>query len=382
VLVRQRVRDALWLALWMIVLAYTSWYSLVFATVMIAVAILARPGDWMRRPLRIAALCALSATVAAVAVVPLSIPYRRVAIEQGLVRTLGGVGQFSATLKGYVASPGRLHFYAWDDNAFRSEIEAFFPGVAVTALSIAAVVLVLRREGPRHGADPSLTRRRVAMLVAVAAAGLILSLGTNTPVYGWVYSVFPPLHVIRAAARFGNLFLLAVALLAAIGIARLRSFGAFGRHATALTIAIIVIIHAEALRAPFEYTRFGGIPNLYSILAREPGRVVLVEQPFYHPQTIFQNAEYVLNSTAHWRALVNGYSGYTPKSYRDHAETFWFFPRDHAIQAMRQAGVTHVMVHPRRFHADAAEMQEMVLASPHLERIAVGRDEMTLYRLR
>ena len=79
---------------------------------------------------------------------------------------------------------------------------------------------------------------------------------------------------------------------------------------------------------------------------------------------------------------MNGYSGYTPASYRAYADTFWFFPREHAIQAMRRAGVTHVMVHPRRFERDAAEMQRTIAASPYLERIAVGRHDMTLYRLR
>ena len=46
------------------------------------------------------------------------------------------------------------------------------------------------------------------MLVAIAAAGVVLSLGTRTPVYGWVYNIFPPLQGLRAASRFGNLFLL------------------------------------------------------------------------------------------------------------------------------------------------------------------------------
>ena len=141
-------------------------------------------------------------------------------------------------------------------------------------------------------------------------------------------------------------------------------------------------MNGEALRAPYHYGTFEGIPNLYSILAREPGRVVLVEQPFYPPQGIFHNAEYVLNSTAHWRPLMNGYSGHMPRSYREYADTFWYFPREHAIQAMRKAGVTHVMVHPRRFDRDAAEVERTIAASPYLERLAVGRNGMALYRLR
>ena len=117
------------------------------------------------------------------------------------------------------------------------------------------------------------------------------------------------------------------------------------------------------------------------MLAKEPGRVVLVEAPFYPPQAVFENGGYVLASTAHWRPLMNGYSGYTPTSYREYAASFWFFPEDFAIQAMRRAGVTHVMVHPSRFYQDAEKVMAQVAASPYLERVAIGRGGMVLYRL-
>ena len=376
-LLYRRTRDALWLALWMTAMAYTSGHFLIFATVMIAVALLSRPAEWIREPLAVLPRFALAAALTTAAVLPLSLPYQRVAREQGLVRSLENVGEYSATLKGYLAAAGRLHYSTWSAPLFQNDVDAFFPGVTVLALSLAAVVLAWRDRTAGAGT----TRRRTTMLIAIGGVGMVLSLGTHTPVYGWLYAIFPPLSSIRAAARFGNLFLLALALLAGMGAALLRSSGVFGRHATAATIALIALVNVEAIRAPFHYSRFDGIPNLYSLLAREPGRVVLVEQPFYPPQGIFENAEYVLNSTAHWRPLMNGYSGFIPQSYRDYAETFWFFPREHAIQAMRRAGVTHVMVHPLRFRRDAPEMKRMIDASPFLERLAVGRNEITLYRL-
>ena len=90
----------------------------------------------------------------------------------------------------------------------------------------------------------------------------------------------------------------------------------------------------------------------------------------------------MLNSTAHWRKLMNGYSGYIPESYRRNAALFWYFPEPHAIEAMRRAGATHVMVHPEGFGAEAEEMWRTVAASPHLERIAMTPGGPALYRLR
>lgn len=221
------------------------------------------------------------------------------------------------------------------------------------------------------------------MLVAIATTGVLLSLGTRTPVYGWVYSVFPPMQGLRAAARFGNLFLLGMAVLAALGLAGLRP-RLPARWGGLIVAGLVMLANIESLRAPLYYTRFNGIPAIYSLLAREPGRVVLVEVPFFPPQGVFQNGRYVLNSTAHWRPLMNGYSGYTPGAYRRYAASFWYFPQEHAIQEMRRAGATHIMVHPGGFgdEAEVRKMWQIVAASPYLQRIAITPGGPALYRLR
>ena len=389
-LVHGRWRDAVWLAVWMAAMAYTSGYLIVFAAVMIAVVILARVPDWWQRPGRAAMLFGGATLLAAVAVVPAYLPYRRVA-RLGMVRSIEAVTDFSATLKGYLAAAGRIHFSTWSSGFWANPVDAFFPGFVVIALAGAAIVWAITSVRNRHenrahaetAASTALGRRRIAMLVAIAATGVILSLGTRTPVYGWLYQVFPPMQGLRAASRFGNLFLLGMAVLSAYGLAALRP-RLSTKWASLVAVALVVLSNVEQLRAPLFYSRFSGIPPIYSLLAEEPGRVVLVEVPFYPPQGVFQNGTYVLNSTAHWRPLMNGYSGYTPGPYRKFAESFWYFPREHAIQAMRRAGATHVMIHPGSFgnEAEQAQMWHDVAASPYLERIATTPGGPALYRLK
>jgi hypothetical protein len=389
ILVRRRWRDAVWLAVWMAAMAYTSGYLIVFATVMIAVVLLARVKDWWSHVTRVAMLFGGATLLAGIAVVPVYLPYRRVA-RLGMVRSIEAVNDFSATLKGYLAAAGRIHFSTWSAGFWANPVDAFFPGFVVIVLAVAAIVWTLLRSpgGDRNvpaesASSIALDRRRVIMLVAIAVVGMVLSLGTRTPLYGWIYQVFPPMQGLRAASRFGNLFLLGMAILAAYGLAHLRRRLPPAR-AGVIAIALVVLANIESLRAPMHYTPFGGIPAVYSLLAKEPGRVVLVEVPFYPPQGVFQNGTYVLNSTAHWRPLMNGYSGYTPGAYRKYAETFWYFPREHAIQAMRKAGATHVMIHPGSFgNADEqAQMWKDVAASPYLERIAITPGGPALYRLK
>ena len=367
-------RAAIALALWVAVLAYTSGYLVVFAAFMLAIAFLARVPEWWPHARPILTRVTVAAVVAALVILPVYIPYRRVAREQQMVRTLDVVKEYSATLTGYLASAGRVHISTWSGPFFKDPIDSFFPGIAITALAIAAIVLAFRRR-PAADATATLTRRRVVMLVAIGVTGFVLSLGTATPVYGWAFNVFPPMQGLRAAARFGNLFLLAVAMLGGLGLALWRP----GRYAG---LALLLLVNLESLRAPFAYTRFEGIPGLYRLLADEPGPVVLAEQPFFPRSGIFLNSPYVLASTAHWRPLMNGYSGYTPASYQRYADAFWYFPEDWAIKAMKDAGVTHVMVHVAAFSKDRMAVVPAIEKRPDFELMAVGRNNLRLYRLK
>jgi hypothetical protein len=363
-------RMSVLLAFWMAVLAYTSGYLVVFACVMIAVVLIVRAGQWLPRAKDVLPRLTLAVVVAALAIAPVYLPYRRVARDQHMVRTIDAVKDFSATPKGYLAAAGRLHLSTWSGRFFKDPVDSFFPGFVALGLSGVAVVAAFRRRAP--GDD--LRRARVGMLIALGAVGVILSLGTATPIYGWLFKVFPPMQGLRAAARFGNLFLLAVALLAGIGLAGMRA-------PRLVAIALIVLVNVESLRAPFTYQQFNGVPGIYRLLADEPGPVVLAEQPFFPRSAIFQNGHYVLASTAHWRPLMNGYSGYTPATYQRYADAFWYFPQDWSIQAMKDAGVTHVMIHVAAFNKDHQPVLEAIDKRTDFELMAVGHDGIRLYRL-
>lgn len=368
-------RHALWLAGWMIVMAYSSGYLVIFTTVAIAILLLVRLPEWRSRIVQVATGMLAAVVASALVVLPLYLPYRRVATEQGMQRPLESVAQFSATIDGYLASYGRLHHWLWNAGAPREFPDAFFPGITVTVLALMALAWSFSAGSDR-------TRRgRVLACAAIALVAAVLSLGTRTPVYGWLYYWFPPLAALRAAARFGVLWMLATGVLAGIGLAIARSRLRRGPSLLAGAL-LILLVNVEAIRAPFTFERFRGIPRVYELLEHDPGPVVLVEVPFYPPDVIYMNAEYVFNSTAHWRPLMNGYSGYTPATYRELVEDFGRFPEARAVQAMRAAGATHVMVHPNRFHAEAGDTMRQALANPSLERIAVGRENITLFRIK
>lgn len=373
----RRTRDAWLIALWLTVLAYTSGYLLVFGIVLVGVAMIARAPEWVAHARSVASRFTIACLAAAIAIVPLSLPYQRAANEQGMVRSLAAVTEYSATPAGYLAASSRVHLATWSAPFFKDPVNSFFPGFLVIGLAIVALVGIRRMD--------SASQRRVTTLLAIAVVGFVLSLGTHTPIYGWLYRLFPPMHGLRVAARFGNLFLLGMAGLAGYGLLCVHR-GLASRPRTSPYVAIVATVlviaaNIESLRAPIQYQRFGGIPSLYGLLKSEP-RVVLAEVPFYPRQATFENAEYVLNSTEHWRPLMNGYSGYTPASYVKFADAFWYFPRDYAIDAMRRAGVTHVMVHPERFGNEADDVIRTLNGRSDLALMGVGTRGLRLYRLR
>ena len=118
------------------------------------------------------------------------------------------------------------------------------------------------------------------------------------------------------------------------------------RAAMVVGFALLAAMNLEALRAPYWYRDFSGIPAIYNRLRDEPHAIV-VEMPFYDRRAFFGNAEYMINATRHRHPIVNGYSGFAPPDFDVRAEALRAFPGDAALQMMHQLGVTHVVAqHP------------------------------------
>lgn len=347
-----------WLAGAVALVAATSLHWLVFAVVGVGLMVVTRWSDWRRSGVVVA-----GGAAGIMAALPVLWPY----VTSGIRRPLDQIGDFSATPSGYLASTSWLH-KGWTAPFFTVETNVWFPGITALALAALGVAVGWRRS--------SLARWAIALVIA----GFVMSLGTSTPVYEFMYRAFPPMQGIRAAARFGMLALAGLALLAAVAIAwvhrRMRPRDARWVLAGAALFATI-----EAFHAPITTTPFGGVPAVYTLLRDEPAPVLLAEMPFYPPDGVFQNGEYVLNATEHWQPLMNGYSGATPLSYRRYSETLWYFPESRAFPTLRDAGATHVMVHLEKFGHEATDVTRALDGHPNLRLMAADRHGHRLYRL-
>ena len=363
---RPNTRDAAWLAVTIAAVAATSVYWLVFAGMIVVVV--AAAGLRVRGALAIGGATVIGLVLA----LPVLTPYLRFAAT-GVTRPLEVVAQLSATPAGYFVSTSRV-YAAWSAHLRTSDLNIFFPGIGALLFALLGLSSAVSAGGSN--------RRRTIALVALAIIGVVLSFGPSTSLYRWLYQWLPPLRGLRAAARFGYLFLLAVSLAAAFGLAWLERRLRPAQAAVFLASAAIVLVSIEAWQGPLQTVPFTGVPAIYSLLADVRTPVRLVEVPFYLPPEAFENGEYVLNSTAHWQPLMNGYSGFLPDSYRRRADTLWLFPAEFAMQTIQREGATHVMVHLERFGAEAPEVARSLDGRSDLHLVAVDPGGHRLYEVR
>lgn len=365
----RRRRDAVWLGCCVALLSLTSGYWAALAAAALGTAALVRAPELLSSARALLPSLALSVFVAAVLALPPLLPYWRAHREQGLTRSLDEAKSFASEPQNYLATPARVHYGLWSQRFFGDRGGAFFPGVTALALSLLAF------------AGGGWRSPRVRMLLAIALAGFVLSLGPRTPAYAVFHALFPPMQGLRDPSRFGYLVLLAVGLLAPFGLAWLRR--RFAARGALLAALLIVAVNLEALVAPIQYTPWDGFSPIYARVAAAPLGTVLAEFPFYGPAEIYRNAEYVLASTAHWKPLVNGYSGFTPVAFAGRAERLRGFPDAASLAELRALGVTHVTVHLARYRAPRlAALEQSLQARPELELLETGPSAERLYLLK
>ncbi len=265
---------------------------------------------------------ALAGAAAVLLTLPLAIPYLD-KLRSGTVRSLEAASNFSAGITEYLSS------FSWAHALLPKAAEPLFPGFVALGLTIAALVARSRDSA------------RKWCWVAVGGVGVALSFGPALGLFSFLYRVAAPYRALRVPSRAGVLFLLAVAVLAAIGLTRIRRRG-FRR-------ALVVIAAVECVAAPLPL-RFDApiYPAIYKDVEALTGPGALVELPLPPPEQFQDNAIFVYRSIYHRRGLVNGYSGFIPQSYRRAHRLLMGRNFERGLATMREEGVRFVLAHEGR----------------------------------
>ena len=108
-------------------------------------------------------------------------------------------------------------------------------------------------------------------------------------------------------------------------------------------------------------------PTIYNALKGTPG-VILAETPMLDDET--GNIPFMYFSLWHWSPMVNGYSGFIPRSYVDLRKEMATFPSADGVAALRRRGVTHVTINCALGYPGCDSLRGEMRYSPYLRLIA------------
>lgn len=346
----------------------------------------------------------IAAVTGVVITVPLFLPYLQVRQEQRLERSIADAEQYKALPESYLQLPpwhtpnalqsvlglragpneslsdvGQARHVDGHQHAELVIEDALFPGIIISLFAI--VALLLQRE----------RRWMVAALLAVALVAALLSLGptfgprqgngSGLP-YGWLFENVPLFRAMRVPARLGGLADLAGVLLGGLGVATAWSLVQHRRFvqrtrwlASTLTALLVVALVVELWGGPVPIEAIDRSQQATAApkwLATQPPGAVMefpAESIFADPAAASVRRHYgeqMLRSTLNWQPMVNGNSGFIPRTYSDFIERFvgqlprpdgTLTPRishlsDETVRLLSQIGVRYVIVHPNQYRPE------------------------------
>jgi hypothetical protein len=193
---------------------------------------------------------------------------------------------------------------------------------------------------------------RVGLFFTIAILGVVFALGTHTPFYRFLVQSFGPIfRVIRAPSRGIVLFHLGLGVLAAWGLSALIQARARSLRLL-LAGGAVLLIGLEYRAFPLNVARVEPRPApVYEWLATASFPGGLVEWPL----SDWSDQEHEFRSTAHWKPTLNGYSGFSPRSYDELAKTLEQKPIPDEIWGMLQERrATLLLLHPGELEGEPA----------------------------
>ena len=266
-------------------------------------------------------------------------PYVRTARELGLQRPEPqslDLGRYFDVL------PGNLLYEGWLGTAGRNQNAAHFLGF---------VVLVLAVYGAARGTLGAGPARFKTFVLALAAAGFFLSLGPEIRLndrifaggpYAVLYDGLPGFRNVRYPERFCILLSLALAPLAASGLALLRPH--LGRPGTLFVVAVAFVEHLSLPHVLTPMPTGEQVPAVYRWVGETPEIRAVAEVPSSRHRMERLDALPMWLSTFHWKRTLQGFTGYFPPTYNFSKWRLYHFPSPDSVTFLERFGIDTVIV--------------------------------------
>jgi hypothetical protein len=264
--------------------------------------------------------------LAGLLVLPVAAPYFRMRAFQGVEFTRATVAEYATTLESYAASGTRAYGGITRRHLDPERVQdTLFPGLVTLVVGLSGLA-----------AAP---RRYRAVIVVASALAVVLSLGPATAAYRFLHDNVVLFRGVRALSRFS--------LVPVLGLSVLVGFALSGRRWWASAVVLLLMM-LESTNAPIRYGEYTGPSPAARWLAGREGAAVAL--PLGERDT-----EVMLDGIAHFRPLVNGDSGFMPRSYNRAMELLEGPLSEEGLRFLRAVGVRHVLTRGESGRAVVAE---------------------------
>lgn len=284
---------------------------------------------------------------------PLLLPYLH---TSGSLDGLAQAQLFSADIRDFVHTINLNILYGWTGAALgvsplTLQEQYLWPGLVTLGL----IVYGLRGLGLSR--EERFVRRSYLVLCIATA---LLCLGPSLKVFGqrtgipmpyiFLYNV-PGFAGWRDPTRFGALYTLALAVLAAYGVARLQPRSILRvTQRRLLVVALVAGVLAESWIAPIATPAIAtgaAVPPVYRWLAARPDHAAVLELPINWDNWTtwsYQTASMYF-STYHWHPILSGIGRFDPPEITTRASVFNSFPSAASLTLLHVRRVHYVVVH-------------------------------------
>ena len=238
---------------------------------------------------------------------------------------------------------------------------------------------------PKAEDSPLSPSRRRETTVFYGLLGLIAfwaSFGPKAGLYTLLYYTIPVFTFLRAPGRFGILVVLALGVLALVGLQALLERRSDRTQTLAASLVALLFV-AEYATAPIRLEDAAQPPQAHLRLASLPPGPV-VELPFWYIRSDFpRHARYMLFSTYHWHPLVNGYSDHIPRWFRDEVIRISSFPTAESLHiAVGRHQAKYAIFHSRYYDSTSRmRLRERLAQYKDFVRPIISEGDVWLYEI-
>jgi hypothetical protein len=215
----------------------------------------------------------------------------------------------------------------------------------------------------------------LTLVGVIGSFGPWLDLGSTRihPLYRQLHRVVPGFDTLRVPGRLGVLVTTGLAVLAGLAAAALaRRLSRRSARALVLgALGALAVLEGWSVPLPLMSVPAPGGPAERWLAAR-PGADAVLVLPMHELEVAHLESRRLLDSTLHWRPLVNGYAGVFPGDYAADVALLNTFPAPAAVARLRAMHVRYAVVHLGQYQAGTRAQREaaLTLLPPGVSRVA------------